>query len=66
MVEPPLLEIMKYGGRRLVDEEQDEADLAMESLKLAFEVMPNAADLLRTIVKLKVTEVLKPTSKWHC
>ncbi|PON89507.1 hypothetical protein TorRG33x02_146510 [Trema orientale] len=47
------------GGRKLVDKEQDEADSAMESLKLALEAMLKAANLLRTIVELKVMEVLK-------
>ncbi|PON48255.1 hypothetical protein PanWU01x14_239050 [Parasponia andersonii] len=52
IVEPLLLEIINCGGRRLVDEEQDEVDSAIESLKLALEVMLNAVNLLRTIVEL--------------
>ncbi|PON51134.1 TGA transcription factor [Parasponia andersonii] len=57
---PPLLGIAMRGGRRLVDGEQDEADSALESLKVAMEAVLSAADSLRTRTALKIMEVLRP------
>lgn len=57
---PPLLEVARHRGRRLVDGENAREDSAMESLKSALEAVLNAADSLRMTTALKVMEVLRP------
>ena len=57
---PPLLEVARRGGRRLIDGEQEVEDSAMESLKSALEAVVHAADSLRRTATLKFMEVLRP------
>ncbi|XP_062095122.1 protein ZW2-like [Humulus lupulus] len=60
---PPLLEIARRGGRRLIHGEQAEnadSDSAMASLKSGMEAVVTAADSLRMATALKVTDVLGP------